>query len=180
MGERPVPLNRQGVAQAQRLAALLKDRPIHAIRSSPVARARQTAEILAAAVQVPVAIDQGLTEIGVGQWEGLYWQDVAEQIVRRDLYRKPEDTRPPGGETLREVQTRAVAAMERAAARSDGPLLCVSHADVLRTILAHYLRLDLATVRQVHIGHAALTVIEIHDGRTDLVCLNYPPAPSIL
>ncbi len=181
MGERPVPLNQQGLAQVQRLAGLLMDRPIRAIYSSPVARARQTAEVLTSATNVPVTIDRGLTEIGVGRWEGLYWKDLADQIIRRDLYRKPHEARPPGGETLREVQDRAVAAVERACAtQSEGPLLFVSHADVLRAILAHYLKLDLATIRQVRISHAALTAIEIHGSQTDLVCLNYPPDPSLL
>jgi broad specificity phosphatase PhoE len=180
MGERPVPLNQQGLAQVQRLAGLLMDRPIRAILSSPVARARQTAEILTAALNVQVTVDRGLTEIGVGRWEGLYWKDLADQIIRQDLYRKPHEARPPGGETLREVQDRAVAAVERACAtRSEGPLLFVSHADVLRAILAHYLKLDLATIRQVRVSHAALTAIEIHGSLTDLVCLNYPPDPAL-
>ncbi|MDE3019218.1 MAG: histidine phosphatase family protein [Nitrospirota bacterium] len=180
MGEQPVPLNQQGLTQAHRLAGLLQGRPIRAIYSSPVARARQTADILASTVDAPVTLNQGLTEIGVGQWEGLYWNDVAEEIIRHDFYRKPDQARPPGGETLREVQARAVSVVERACALpSDGPLLFVSHADVLRTILAHYLRLELATIRQIRISHASLTAIEITGYLADLVCLNYPPDLSI-
>lgn len=180
MGEQPVPLNQQGLAQAHRLADLLKGRPIRAIYSSPVARARQTADILASTVEAPVTLNRGLTEIGVGQWEGLYWNDVAEEIIRHDFYRKPDQARPPGGETLREVQARAVSVVERACALpSDGPLLFVSHADVLRTILAHYLRLELATIRQIRVSHASLTAIEITGHLADLVCLNYPPDLSI-
>ncbi|MDE3119312.1 MAG: histidine phosphatase family protein [Nitrospirota bacterium] len=180
MGEQPVPLNQQGLTQAHRLAGLLQGRPIRAIYSSPVARARQTADILASTVDAPVTLNQGLTEIGVGQWEGLYWNDVAEEIIRHDFYRKPDQARPPGGETLREVQARAVSVVERACALpSDGPLLFVSHADVLRTILAHYLRLELATIRQIRISHASLTAIEITGHLADLICLNYPPDLSI-
>lgn len=67
MGERPIPLNQNGRAQAQRLAAFLKARPIQALYSSPVARALQTAAILASALQLPVTPDRGLTEIGVGE-----------------------------------------------------------------------------------------------------------------
>lgn len=180
MGEQPVPLNQRGLTQAHRLAGLLQGRRIRAIYSSPVARARQTADILASTVDAPMTLNQGLTEIGVGQWEGLYWNDVAEEIIRHDFYRKPDQARPPGGETLREVQARAVSVVERACALpSDGPLLFVSHADVLRTILAHYFRLELATIRQIRIGHASLTAIEITGHLADLVCLNYPPDLSI-
>lgn len=65
MGEQPVPLNREGEAQTQRLATLLKDRLVHALYSSPVARTLQTAQILASALRKPVTADRGLTEIGV-------------------------------------------------------------------------------------------------------------------
>ncbi|MBI5411187.1 MAG: histidine phosphatase family protein [Nitrospirae bacterium] len=178
MGERPVPLNRQGEAQAHRLAALLKDRSVHTIYSSPAVRTLQTAEILASVLQMPVATDRGLTEIGVGQWEGRYWKDLADEMVRQNFYSNPVDARPPGGETLREVQARAVAAVERAradAVGSAGPILFVSHADVVRAILAHYFRFDLQTVRQMRIDHASLTAFHINGDAVDLLCLNSTP-----
>jgi len=67
MGERPVPLNQNGEAQVKRLASFLKSRSIHALYSSPVARAIQTGEILASVLQVPLTADRGLTEIKVGE-----------------------------------------------------------------------------------------------------------------
>jgi broad specificity phosphatase PhoE len=175
MGEKPVPLNRTGEAQARHLATLLEGRTIGALYSSPVARARQTAEILAATLKVPVTTDRGLTEIGVGEWEGRYWQELADDLVRLNFYAHSLDARPPGGETLREVQERAVATVERACTQTGSdPLLLVSHADVLRTILAHYLRLDLQRIRQIRVAHAALTALEVRDGTAELLCVNYP------
>lgn len=176
MGEQPVPLNRQGEEQAQRLAALLTNRPVRGLYSSPVARTLQTARILASALQVPVTTDRGLTEIGVGQWEGRFWNDLTDEIVRQNFYSNPLEARPPGGETLGEVQARAVASVERArtgAAEGTGPLLFVSHADVVRAILAHYLRFDLKTVRQMRIDHASLTAFHVNESTVDLLCLNY-------
>jgi broad specificity phosphatase PhoE len=178
MGEQPVPLNRQGEEQAQRLAALLTDRPVHALYSSPVVRTLQTARILASALQVPVTTDRGLTEIGVGQWEGRFWNDLTDEIMRQNFYSNPLEARPPGGETLGGVQARAVASVERArtgAVEGAGPLLFVSHADVVRAILAHYLRFDLKTVRQMRIDHASLTALHVNESTVDLLCLNYTP-----
>lgn len=176
MGERPVPLNRHGVAQAQRLAEALKGRTVEALYSSPVARALQTADILSAALHVPVTVEGGLTEVGVGQWEGLYWKDLTDEIMRRNFYARPQEARPPGGETLQEVQRRAVAAVERAVAGVEGgSLLLVSHADVLRAILAHYLRIDLPTTRQMRIDHASLSALEVDGAVIDLLYLNLPP-----
>jgi len=181
MGEQPVPMNENGEAQVKRLATFLQSRSIHALYSSPVARALQTAEILASALQVPVTADRGLTEINVGEWEGQYWKHLTDEFARQQFYTRPEEARPPGGETLSEVQTRAVAAVERARTREGADrLLFVSHADVVRTILAHYLRLDLKTVRQLRIDHASLTALEINGTLADLLFLNYTTDPGSL
>ena len=181
MGEQPVPMNQNGEAQVKQLATFLKSRSIHALYSSPVARALQTAEILASALQVPVTADRGLTEINVGEWEGRYWKHLTDDFARQQFYSRPEEARPPGGETLSEVQIRAVAAVERARTREGADrLLFVSHADVVRTILAHYLRLDLKTVRQLRIDHASLTALEIDGTLADLLFLNYTTDPGSL
>ncbi|WP_447973678.1 histidine phosphatase family protein [Nitrospira sp. Kam-Ns4a] len=177
MGERPVPLNETGERQARRLAGHVAGLAIRALCSSPVARARQTAEILAARLHLPVTEDRGLTEIGLGEWEGLFWRDLPDEITRRNLYAAPEETCPPGGETLRAVQERAVAAVERVLAREpDGPILCVSHADVVRAIVAHYSGLSLRLSRQLRVDHASLTGLSLHDGAAELLVLNYVPA----
>jgi broad specificity phosphatase PhoE len=176
MGERPVPLNERGREQARRLAYDVEGLGVRLLLSSPVARARETAELLAERLRLPVEQDGGLTEIGVGEWEGLFWRDLADEIARRDLYLAPERTRPPGGETLGEVQARAVAAVERALARQpDGPLLCVSHADVVRAVVAHYLSLSLRTSRQLRIDHASLTALRLHESEAELLFLNRVP-----
>lgn len=184
MGEQPVPLNQRGEEQARRLAAVLRDRPIHAIYSSPVARAHQTAHILASSLQLHVTVDRGLTEINVGEWVGQFWKDLTDDLIRRNFYLNPQDTRPPGGETLREVQARAVSFVQRIMAdgglvdTENDQLVFVSHADVVRAIIAHYLRLDLHTIRQARIDHASLTALRVNGETTDLLFLNYTPEPA--
>jgi broad specificity phosphatase PhoE len=184
MGEEPVPLNHRGEEQARCLATILEHRSIHAIYSSPVARAHQTADILATSLQLYVTVDRGLTEVNVGEWVGRFWTELADDQIRRNFYINPQDTRPPGGETLREVQARAVSCVERILAdgvledRETDQVVFVSHADVLRTIIAHYLRLDLQTIRQARIDHASLTALRVNGETTDLLCLNYTPEPA--
>lgn len=186
MGERPVPLNQNGKSQAQRLAELLRTRAIRAMYSSPVARARQTADILAATTRAPVAIDHGLTEINLGEWVGRNWKELADDLIKGEFYANPLGARPPGGETLGEVQLRAVAFVERTMTdlthlgNEEHLLLFVSHADVLRTIIAHYLRLPLQTIRQIRIDHASLTALKINGGTTDLLFLNLTPDAASL
>ncbi len=176
MGARPVPLNPRGQAQAQRVATLLHSRPLAALLSSPVARALETAEILSTSLGVPVTVEQGVTEIGVGEWEGLFWKDVADEIVKQNWYGNPRETRFPGGETLQETQIRAVAAVEHAlAGKASAPVLFVSHADVIRAVVAHFLGLHLSSVRQIRIDNGSLTALDVNGTLADLLFLNHIP-----
>jgi broad specificity phosphatase PhoE len=173
MGERPIPLNRAGELQAERLAHFLKTRLIGGIYSSPMTRALQTADTIGATLGLPVTTDPGLKEIGMGQWEGQFWKDLTDEIVRRNFYTMPQEARPPGGETIGEVQARAVAVVERARAGTGDPLVFISHADVVRVILGHYLRLDLQHVRQMRIDHASLSALDLTGNLVTLLCLNH-------
>ena len=176
MGIRPVPLNQNGLTQAARLALQLTALPAPALYSSPVVRARQTANILASTLRVPVTEEPGLSEIGVGEWEGLHWNEFDGDPARVNFYRLPQEARPPGGETLGEVQQRAIAAVERALGRMKaGTAVLVTHADVIRTIVAHYLETDLQTMRHMQIDHASVTALEITGSSGTLLCLNSLP-----
>jgi len=180
MGQRPIPLNELGARQATALVSLLHSQAVHSIHASPVLRAQQTAAILGEALSRPVHIEPGLAEIGMGEWEGRYWKDLTEDFNRHNLYLLPDEARPPGGESLKEVQTRAVAAIERSRDRSESmTALFVTHADVIRAIVAHYLNFELRTIRQVRIDHASLTGLEFRENLIDLLFLNVvlPPRP---
>ena len=110
-------------------------------------------------------------------------QKVKDDLIRENFYSNPTEARPPGGETLKEVQIRAVAAVERV--MKDSPtssevadqFVIVSHADVVRTIIAHYLHMELQTIRQVRIDHASLTALELDGLLASLLFLNYHPNP---
>ncbi len=174
MGDQPIPLNANGQRQAQHLAAALKGRAIHTIVTSPVLRALQTAEILAASMESNVVPAIGLREIGVGEWVNRYWKDLGNDPVRHDFYARPHEARPPGGETLKEIQQRAVAAVQEAlATHHGGTLLFVSHADVIRTIVAHYLHTDFLTLRHARLDHASVTALHLTAAGADLLCLNH-------
>ncbi len=176
MGTRPVPLNQHGLTQAARLALQLTAVAAPALYSSPVLRARQTADVLAATLHVPVVEESGLSEIGIGEWEGRYWNEFDGDPARVNFYRLPDEARPPGGETLGEVQRRAVVSVERALSHAHNkPAVLVTHADVIRTIVAHYLEADLQTMRHMQIGHASVTALKIDGTSGMLLCLNSLP-----
>lgn len=176
MGDQPIPLNRNGERQAQACAEALAHTPLAGIFSSPVLRAMQTAEILRRPHELPLQHLPGLSEIGVGDWINRYWRDFADDPAKRDWYTHPEQARPSGGETLREVQSRAVAAVERTIDNElEAAYVFVSHADVIRAILSHYLRLDLAVLRQAAIDHASVTALDLGGEAARLLFLNHRP-----
>lgn len=176
MGTRPVRLNQNGITQAARLAIQLTALPAPSLYSSPLVRTRQTADILSSTLRVPVVDEPGLSEIGVGEWEGRYWNEFEGDPVRMNFYRLPEDARPPGGETLGEVQRRAITAVEHIMRRAGATsAVLVTHADVIRTIVAHYLKTDLQTMRHMQIGHASVTALNIKGSSGTLLCLNSLP-----
>ena len=176
MGDQSIPLNQAGERQAQACADLLSRTPITGIFTSPVLRAVQTAEILRQGHETPLQHISALREIGVGGWLNRYSRDFADDPAKRDWYTQPDVARPSGEETLREVQRRAVAAVERVIDTSqDRPYVFVSHGDVIRAILAHFLHLDLAMIRYATIDHVSVSGLELADHSAQLLFLNHRP-----
>jgi broad specificity phosphatase PhoE len=137
MGSRDTPLNDHGREQARALAAAVEDKGLKAIWSSGLARARETAEIVAAALDLQVRIDDRVAESHRGRWEGRVVTDIAreEPEAWAAWRRGGADFRFPGGESLAEHQRRALAALDTVRA---GPLpaLVVAHGGTIRAIAA--------------------------------------------
>lgn len=181
MGDQPIPLNHRGERQARDLAALLAGSKLTRIHSSPVLRAVQTAQILAEQWHTEIVTAQGFSEIGVGAWMNHFWHELADDPAKRDWYAKPEEARPLGGETLGEVQRRAVNALQHIlTTQGDGHFVVVSHADVIRAILGHYLQLDLVRMRNMRIDHASATALDVTPQGHHLLFMNYRPTADVL
>lgn len=84
-GTADVPLNRQGLAQARAVGRRLRAVPVAAIFSSPLTRARATAEAIAHHHRLPVELDPGLGDLCFGEWQGLGQEEVRRR--HPDLYR---------------------------------------------------------------------------------------------
>ncbi|MCO6419925.1 histidine phosphatase family protein [Siccirubricoccus sp. KC 17139] len=126
-GTTDIPLNSVGLAQAERAAkTLLGLGPIATIVSSPLVRARVTAEIAAKALGLPVAIDPGLREVEFGEQEGQPMGDWYDDWIAGSYT-------PAGAETFAALHDRAVAAINRATAKP-GPVLVVAHGALMRAL----------------------------------------------
>jgi broad specificity phosphatase PhoE len=168
-------LNEEGLRQAERLGRRLERWPIGAIFSSPLKRARSTAEMVAGPHSLPVQIVDELGEMRIGEWEGMYAGDIAARYpgLWKTWRANPGDFRMPGGESLDEVRDRAVRAFNR---MMDGPkgrmVLAVTHDVVVRLLVAHCLGVSEDIYRRLEVGNASITVIEQAGDKCRLRVLN--------
>jgi broad specificity phosphatase PhoE len=137
-GRADPPLNALGRRQARELADALAGDPIDAIYTSPLSRARETADIVGRRLGMPVQPIDGLMEIDVGSWSGLTRNEVADRFpaaFRRWIGHGPgwED-----GETYEQAGRRVVGALLDVAARHPGQrVLVVTHGGPIRAVQAH-------------------------------------------
>lgn len=158
-----VHLNDRGREQAQQLAERLAGLPISAVYSSPLERCMETAAPLAQALGLPVLPEPGVLEVDYGEWQGGNLKELAKQPEWRLVQVYPSGFRFPGGESLREVQNRAVDTLERLRQQHAGEIIAVfTHGDVVRTSLAYYLGTPLDLFQRLSIEPASVSVVGFH------------------
>jgi probable phosphomutase (TIGR03848 family) len=159
-----VHLNAQGRAEALALAQRAGQLPITAVYSSPLERARETAEPVARAFGLDAVIDPELTEIDYGDWTGKRLEELEEDPLWRRYNAWRSITRVPGGETIAEVQARCVASVERIKRQHGNETVAlVSHGDPIRAILMFYLGMPLDYLHRVEVAPASLSELELWD-----------------
>jgi len=174
-GKIDVPLNQTGLAQARAVRDALAESAIDALYASPLARAFETARVLAEGRGLAVGAEEGLIDVDFGLWQGLTKEKVKKDCP--DLYSTwltdPELVTFPRGETLLKVQQRAMAALERAMDGNPGKTIAlVSHRVVTKVILCGVLGLDLSRFWRVKQDTCAINRFEHDAGRYCLTLLN--------
>ncbi len=140
-----IPLNEEGIRQAERLAKELSRVKIAAIYSSPLKRALQTAKAIAEELHLGINKVPALKEINQGEWQGLLASEAKKKYKR--LYSQwlcePLEVRPPKGETLEEVSQRVKKACRTIINNHHQETVClVTHKVTASLIKCHYLNLD--------------------------------------
>lgn len=169
-----VHLNEKGRAQTERLAELLANQPLSAVYSSPLERCMETASPVAAKFGLSVIPEPGVLEVDYGEWRG---QELKELVKTPDWHQVqyyPSTYRFPQGETLREVQMRAVATLERIYTDHPNQLVAIfSHGDVIRTTLAHFMGTPLDLFQRIMISTASISGLAFHNARPAVLFTNY-------
>jgi len=149
-------LGSAGLAQADRLAARLATTTLETILCSPRERARATAAAIARGRGIEPQPTPALDEIDFGCWSGQRFEALAADPRWRRWNAARSLARTPGGECMLDVQRRVVALIEGLS----GPVLLVSHADVIKAAVCHYLGLALDAWSRFDIAPASISVIE--------------------
>lgn len=161
-GRHDFPLNKNGIHQAESLAAELAAVRFDAIYSSPLLRASQTAEIIAGK-RYSVRTDEAFINISLGEWE-----NKSKEQVRRehpDLWEfwmtTPEKLQFPGMETLQQVKQRSYRRLLQLATEHTGNrILLVTHRAVLKPMLAAALQISEPYFWKLHMDTAAYSIAE--------------------
>jgi len=171
-----IALNERGKEQAKKIAYSLDQEDLVAIYSSPLQRAKETAEIIALQSRVPIFLEDDLKEINQGILEGIVYEDL--KTKHKDILDKwqqdPSLVQLPQGECLQKVQERAWRCIERIVKKHslDDKIIIVSHNLTIMTILCQILNLDLKYLSRLRKDVAAKTIIEFTASHPILVRLN--------
>lgn len=161
-----------GRVQAQRVAERLAALPVDGIYSSPLERARETAEPTAASTGLNVNEHAGLIECDFGAWTGAALAELARLPQWQTVQHTPSVFRFPDGESFAQMQARMVGTLEGlSTAHVGGVVVCFSHADPIKAAVAHALGTHLDLFQRIVISPCSVSVISYVEGQAPAVLM---------
>ena len=178
-----IPLTDEGRRQAHEAAVALAGLQISAIISSPLQRARETAEIIARGWGLPVREESRLMDTEMGRWAGRKISEVSKEDPEWLKFVEKPTEPPEGVEGFNQVRERVVAVIEdlRADATVGDDVVVVAHADVIKLIIAQYTGVSVDAARFIVVGNASISALAFTEGYPlALVATNWTRAPHWL
>jgi len=174
MGWSDEDLNELGYTQARRLSSRLASLPIASIFTSPLKRAYTTAMILAEPHKLGLTVLDDLTEIQLGDWQGLHMDKIKQRWP--ELWRQsridPSGLTMPNGESYRQVTERAIRVFKMVIEANRGKqAVIVTHEVIVKVLLAHVLGVSNSIYRRIEVDNASLSLIRVSNN-PQLVMLN--------
>jgi probable phosphomutase (TIGR03848 family) len=164
-----VHLDDRGRAQAESLAQRVAELSVGVVVTSPLDRCQETADLIAAAQKqlTERRVDERLTECDYGEWTGKPIKELARDPLWKLVQSQPSAVRFPGGESLREVASRAVQSIREWDARlgPEAVWVACSHGDVIKSILADALGLHLDQFQRIVVDPCSTSIVRYTDTR---------------
>lgn len=171
-----VGLTERGRAEIAAAAARLAEERVAAVYASPLQRTRESAEIVAERLGLPVTYREDLIELDFGEWTGATFDSIRADPRWRSWTSHRSLTRIPGGETMRAVQHRAAnALLELSERHRDDAVAAVSHGDVIRAALVFALGMPLDFYHRIEVAQGSLSTIRIDDAGIRVIRINEKP-----
>jgi probable phosphoglycerate mutase len=173
-GQMDLPLTAEGVRQAEALQQRLQQVPISTIFCSNLRRSAETARIIAAPHGLELCARQDLREIGLGEWEGLTFDQV-QKIFPQAYEERGRDLvhfRPPGGESFLDCAFRVIPALYDMLHLTRGNILIVGHAGVNRILLSQIMGKSAENLFEIAQDYGCLNMILYHDFSFKLQVVN--------
>lgn len=162
-GRTDIPLDETGLRQAELVGEYFKGMAIHAIYSSTLSRAWETAQKIARFHHLNVQPLEGIIDMSFGDWEGRAHQEIREKdsTTYSHWVEEPHRVKLPGGEGLDDVRRRAMAALEEVIrAHSGKTLVLVSHRVICKVLICAILGLDNSHFWQITQDTTAINLIQ--------------------
>lgn len=178
-----VPLTDEGRRQAHQAAVALAGLRLSAIVSSPLERARETAEIIARGWGIAVREEARLMDTEMGRWAGRKISEVSKDDPGWAKFVEKPTEPPEGVEGFEQVRERVVAVIEdlRTDVTIGDDVVVVAHADVIKLIIANYTGVPLDGARFIVVGNASISALAFMDGHAPtLLAVNWTMAPHWL
>ncbi|MBC7326537.1 histidine phosphatase family protein [bacterium] len=162
-GRTDVPLNQKGITQAKLLAKRLANIPLNAVYSSPLIRAKNTAEIISLTHNLEVVETTSLMEADFGKWEGLTLEEIREKWGNALELWYEGKAYPPEGEGILEMQSRVVEFIENIPTRHKGEeVLLVAHGGPIRAFVCHILG-TIKPFRRIKQANANINIFDFYE-----------------
>ena len=177
-GHNDIELSPEGIAQTIAIAEWFKDKSISAVWSSDLRRSLNGAKIIAAPHGLEVMSSNALREINLGFWEGLTPDEIRSNY--RDSWDRwledPIRNRPPGGETISEMQSRVIKELEVIFKKNTGEeVVLFTHAGVNRIIICHALNLAIENWFRIQQDFCRVNIIDFYESSALVRLINGLP-----
>jgi len=160
-----VHLDEEGLAQARAAAEKLSPTGAARVISSPLERCVETANPIAARLNIPVEVDDALLEIDYGSWQGRPLKELKKEKEWPLVLRSPGRARFPSGETFRDAQRRVVDLIDRLWREDNsGRFVLVSHGDLIKLALAHFMGLGIDQFQCLYVAPGSISAFAVDEG----------------
>lgn len=168
-------LSNLGIRQAEEVESVVKPGEFDIVYSSPLLRACGLAKKIARKACSSLALDERLSEIAMGPWEGLTRSQIEAQFgdMLHEWHTRPDMVAFPGGETLHDVAQRVCVFMkERFSEDRPARVAVVSHDAVIKVAIMLALGLELRHLHSFRVGNASISVLKGHEYQGSVQCVN--------